>query len=128
MRLRKTIYLAAGAGLLAALAPWPVPAAPTSTQHAKIDCASAKTICTEVLDSEQVFGNNVYVGHDEPSLLFYSNKAGSGNHMTYNLTLTADPSASGDPRTDGKSYNFELHPAFWFGMAMCDDQSYPESL
>src|SRR5207245_3659602 len=31
-------------------------------------------------------------------------------------------------RTDGKSYNFELHPAFWFGMALCDDQSYPESL
>ena len=126
MRPRKLIYVAAGVGLLAALAPWSVPAA--SAQHAKIDCASAKTFCTEVLDSEQVFGNNVYVGHDEPSLLFYSNRAGAGNHMTYNLTLPADPSATGNPRTDGKSYNFELHPAFWFGMALCDDQSYPESL
>ena len=90
MRPRKLIYVAAGVGLLAALAPWSVPAA--SAQHAKIDCASAKTFCTEVLDSEQVFGNNVYVGHDEPSLLFYSNKPGSGNQMTYNLTLPADPS------------------------------------
>jgi hypothetical protein len=27
-----------------------------------------------------------------------------------------------------KSFNFELHPAFWFGMAMCDTQSYPEQL
>jgi hypothetical protein len=128
MRLRKPIYLAAGVGLLAALAPWSAPAARTSSPHSHIDCASAKTTCTEVLDSEQVFGNNVYVGHDEPSLLFYSTKPGSGSHMTYNLTLPADPSATGNPRSDGKSYNFELHPAFWFGMAMCDDQSYPESM
>src|SRR5207302_8109753 len=26
------------------------------------------------------------------------------------------------------SFNFQLHPAFWFGMAMCDVQSYPEQV
>src|SRR5204863_10004712 len=28
-----------------------------------------------------------YNGHDEPSVLVYSNQPGSGNHNTYNLTL-----------------------------------------
>ena len=28
----------------------------------------------------------------------------------------------------GKSYDFQLHPAFWLDMAMCDTQSYPEQL
>src|SRR5207248_10425602 len=25
----------------------------------------------------------------------------------------------------GGTWNFQLHPAFWFGIAMCDDQSSP---
>jgi len=68
---------------------------------------------------------NEYIGHDEPSVLFYSNKAGSGNNNTYNLMLPTDPPVA--PRQDqsGGSYNFQLHPAFWIGMAMCDDQSAP---
>src|SRR4051794_26562247 len=39
-------------------------------QHAHIDCAAGRAICTEVYDSEAVFGEDHYVGHDEPSLLF----------------------------------------------------------
>jgi hypothetical protein len=43
----------------------------------------------------------------------------------YNLTLPTDPPKL--PRQDGSggTFNFQLHPAFWFGMAMCDDQSAP---
>jgi hypothetical protein len=85
------------------------------------------TTCTEVWDPEAVFGKDHYIGHDEPSTLFYSNQAGSGNQMRYKLTLPRDPSPS-NPTQRGKSFNFELHPAFWFGMAMCDTQSYPEQL
>jgi hypothetical protein len=99
----------------------------TSSRHAKINCASGFPLCTEVWDSEAAFGEGVYVGHDEPSTLFYSNVPGSGNRMRYELTLPKDPSPS-DPLTPGKSYNFQLHIAFWFGMAMCDTQSYPEQL
>jgi len=44
--------------------------------------------------------------------------------MTYHLTLPSDPS----PTQAGATYNFQLHPAFWFGMAMCDTQSYPEQV
>jgi hypothetical protein len=88
-----------------------------------IDCAQASAMCTEVANSKAVFGH--YVGHDEPSMLFYSNKAGSGNHMSYNVVLPKDPSAA-HPNALRKSYSFELSGADWFGMALCDTQSYPE--
>ena len=97
-------------------------AAPAAAAHASINCATGALVCMEVANSEKTFGK--YVGHDEPSDLFYSNVPGSGNQMRYTLTLPRDPSPSA-PLTPGKSFNFELHPAFWFGMAMCDTQSYP---
>ena len=100
--------------------------AASSSQHYSINCANGSLVCTEVHDTEAVFGEDHYVGHDEPSTLFYSNKAGSGNRMQYQLTLPKDP--KGTNVTPGKSWNFQLHPAFWFGMAMCDTQSYPEQL
>jgi hypothetical protein len=66
-----------------------------------------------------------YIGHDEPSLLFYSGQSGSGNDNTYDMTLPRE--ASIRPRQDGSggTANFQLHPTFWLGMAMCDDQSAP---
>ena len=66
------------------------------------------------------------MGHDEPALLYYSSTPGSGNQMRYTLTLPSDPPPT--PLTNGKSFNFQLHPAFWFGMAMCDTQSYPNTV
>jgi hypothetical protein len=96
-----------------------------ASQHHTLNCASNAQFCTEVYDSESVFGEDVYVGHDEPSVLFYSNRPGSGNHMRYELTLPKDPPPN---PSNGRTYNFELHPAFWFGMAMCDTQSFPEQV
>src|SRR6266566_1569960 len=98
-----------------------------ATAHSHIDCAAGAITCSEVWDSEAVFGKDVYIGHDEPSNLFYSNVPGSGNQMRYQLTLPKDPSPN-NPTQAGKSFNFQLHPAFWFGMAMCDTQSYPEQV
>jgi hypothetical protein len=94
-------------------------------QHAAINCSNAAAMCTEVGNSSDVFGH--YVGRDEPSMLFDSDVAGSGNHMSYGVTLPTDPSAS-DPTAPGKSYQFELSGADWFGMAICDTQSYPEQV
>ena len=104
-----------------------VNAAPAASSHPHINCAGGAVTCTEVWDSEAVFGENHYIGHDEPSTLFYSNTPGSGNQMRYRLVLPTDPTPT-TPTERGKSFNFELHPAFWFGMAMCDTQSYPELL
>ncbi len=100
-------------------------AAAGTSKHVAIDCAYASAMCTEVANSDEVFGH--YVGHDEPSMMFISNTPGSGNHMRYDLTLPKDPPAS-DPNAVNKSYAFELSGAEWLGMAMCDSQSYPEQV
>jgi len=81
------------------------------------------THCVEVWDSEKVFGEGTYVGHDEPSLLYYSSQPHSGNQVQWQAQLPTDPSPS---NPTSKSYTFQLTPAFWFGMAMCDTQSAPD--
>jgi len=95
-----------------------------SSQHMSISCEYS-TLCPDISDSAKIFDR--YVGHDEPSLVFYSNKPGAGNRARYDITLPRDPSAS-HPTQAGKAYNFELNGALWFGMALCDTQSYPEQV
>jgi hypothetical protein len=98
-----------------------VAAAASASQHAAINCEYG--LCSEVATPETVFGSD-YVGHDEPSAVFYSNVPGSGNHMAYSLRLPRDPSPA-NPNTPGKSYQFQLNGSIWFGMALCATQSYP---
>ena len=102
-------------------------AAPATATHAHIDCSNSNqaALCTDVSNSDDVFGR--YVGHDEPSNLFYSNVPGSGNRNSWKMTLPSDPTTD-NPLTPGKSYNFQLHITFWLGMAMCDTQSDPNQL
>jgi hypothetical protein len=92
-------------------------------QHMHINCSTAAAMCTEVANSDDVFGH--YVGHDEPSMAFYSHKAGSGNNMSYTVTLPTEPPGT-NPNNVNKAFSFELSGADWFGMALCDTQSYPE--
>jgi hypothetical protein len=95
------------------------------TYTTKPNCVYARVMCTEVQDPSTAFhSNGEYVGHDEPSTLFYSNVPGSGNNMQYQLTIPKQPTG---PYSNSKGYDFQLHPAFWFGMAMCDTYSYPET-
>src|SRR4051812_7523622 len=86
-------------------------------------CQSVKSTCADV----GVSNGDKYVGHDEPSLLFKSGAPGSGNDMTYVVTLPRDPkiqpNASG---AGGSTWNFQLRPTFWLGLTMCDTQSAPE--
>ena len=92
-----------------------------------INCAGVRSqLCSEVWDPEAVFGSDKYVGHDEPSTIFYSNTPGSGNRNQYLLQLPKDPPTLPDGTDSGGTVNFQLHPAFFFGMAMCDSQSAPE--
>ncbi len=98
----------------------------------RFSCEQPFSLCTErqynrSLDPEY---KGRYIGHDEPALLFYSDVKGSGNHNVYNLVLPTDPPTfpsdanlrgTGDPTV----WNFQLHPAFWFGMALCDSESFP---
>jgi hypothetical protein len=70
--------------------------------------------------------NGHYVGHDEPSVKFISNSPNSGNTMTYYLKLPVDPKASPTTSASVVDY-FELSPAPWFGLPMCDPASYPQN-
>ncbi len=87
-------------------------------------CATGRLLCTEVDDNDPVYGDT-YVGHDEPSVLYYSNTKGAGYRDQWQVTLPTDPPPTVVP---GRSWSFQLTPAFWFGMAMCDTQSYPEQV
>jgi hypothetical protein len=95
--------------------------AQSPTSQVKFSCHSGNFLCTEVSDPEMVF-HQEYVGHDEPSLLFYSQHPGSGNRMQYKGILPKEPPSQYIP---GRSYSFMNYIAFWYGMAMCDTQSYP---
>ena len=96
----------------------------SNTPRKALDCEDASGIlCTEVYDSIGYGG--AYTGHDEPSLLFYSGARGSGYTNTYRLRLPKDPPTLPKQNGTGGTFNFQLRPAFWFGMAMCDDQSAP---
>ncbi len=86
-------------------------------------CQSAASLCADV--SNDTGGD--YVGHDEPSVLFKSDVPGSGNDITYTVTLPTEPKKL--PRNngpDGATWNFQLRPTFWFGLTLCDTESAPE--
>lgn len=136
---RQTLYAIAGLAAAALLAAPPA-AGLTLSQRAfatgvwqgsgltyhksKYSCGGSRDLCTEVANPQEIWGHH-YVGHDEPAILFYSSQPGSGNHMTYQVRLPREPRA---PYSNGKSYDFELGPAFWFGLALCDNYSYPQTV
>jgi hypothetical protein len=88
------------------------------------DCDESWSLCAEPESSIGYDGE--YTGHDEPSLLFYSNRAGSGNSNLYQFRLPKEPRQMPNQAGTGGTWNFQLHPAFWLGMALCDNQSAPE--
>jgi hypothetical protein len=75
------------------------------------------------------YDNGAYIGHDEPDMTFLSERAGSGNSVTWSETLPKDPAAAPTVSQPGSdvSHWFELSVAPWFSMAMCDPNSYPQT-
>jgi hypothetical protein len=105
-------------------------AAPASSRtaaeenHIRPLCDDNAPLCAEVMDSIGYEGQ--YTGHDEPSLLFYSNTPGSGNNQLYRLVIPKDPPTLPTQDGTGGTFNFQDRIAFWFGMDLCDNQSAPE--
>ena len=77
----------------------------------------------DLIDDAHADGYPYYIGHAEPSLLFFSTTGTSGYNMRWKFSLPAtDPS----PTQNGSSVaNFELYSAFWIGLALCDPNSNP---
>src|ERR1700759_1739401 len=76
-------------------------------------CQTQLSLCADAPPG--TFGDDVYVGHDEPSVLFKSSVPGSGNDMTYTVTLPRDPVIQPSNSGIGTTWNFQLRPTFWFG-------------
>ena len=79
-------------------------------------CQSRTSLCIDAYDNPA----GDYVGHDEPSIEFKSGVAGSGNDITYRLTLPKEPPTR--PRQSGKGATWNFQP----GLTLCDTESAPE--
>src|SRR6185437_2456443 len=90
-------------------------------------CKIVLPLCTDPAEPINDLAGGPYVGHDEPSLLFYDHRKGSGNDVTYNIRLPKDPpTMPTQDSANGVYWAFEQRAAYWFGMIMCDTQSAPE--
>jgi hypothetical protein len=96
-------------------------------------------LCTDIrgdlgYDNSNTWGgrfydNGHYIGHDEPDATFLSNQPGSGGNVTWTVTIGRDPFLPATDLHPGRdvSHWFELTPAPWFSMAICDPNSYPQT-
>jgi hypothetical protein len=91
----------------------------------------AGDLCTDpikVVDGKgyRFVDNGWYVGHDEPGIRFISHTPGSANTMTYLFKVPVDPSRAPTPSGSVTVYGQDSI-APWFGLAMCDPDSYPQN-
>jgi hypothetical protein len=91
----------------------------------------AGDLCTDpikVVDGKgnRFVDNGWYVGHDEPSVKFISRAPGSANTMTYLMKVPVDPRRAPTPSGSVTNYG-QLSVAPWFGLPMCDPNSYPQN-
>ncbi len=93
-------------------------------QKSSVHCPDNNPICADIAHYLQELDGK-YSGHDEPAIVFYSNRPGSGNSFTTVLTMPTDPPTPPQQDGSGGTFNFQLHAVFWFSMLLCDTQSAP---
>src|SRR5271169_6283544 len=92
--------------------------------------------CTDIRGSKKktantwngrFYDNGHYIGHDEPDIAFNSSAPGSGNNVNWTFALGRDPKAAPTVAHPGHDVSdwFELSPAPWVSMALCDPGSFP---
>jgi hypothetical protein len=77
--------------------------------------------CTDIrgLNGGRFEDNGHYIGHDEPSIGFYSSDPNSGNNLQWEFTLPVE-------RPLPATQSFENFITFWLSGALCDPNSYPQ--
>ena len=125
LRARRVRFLARCATVVALVVPsllGPVALAEPTSEYANA-CSRGSPLCPEVNDSAQIFGH--YVGHDEPSLLFYSKCSRLGEFDAVPGAATGGPARPTQHVWQRWHIQLPIAPAFWFGMALCDTESSP---
>src|SRR6266566_9059328 len=123
-RMRKALAILGGIMLLATVGAPASASSPSGQRPEKLLCNEGSPICAEAVDALGYEG--AYTGHDEPSLLFYSDTPGAGNNQQYRMVVPQDPPILPTQDGTGGTFNFQDRIAFWFGMDLCDNQSAPE--
>jgi hypothetical protein len=98
--------------------------ASAAEQERRFLCNEGDALCAETAEAIGYEGR--YTGHDEPSLLFYDDRSGAGNNNRYRFVVPKDPPIKPKQDGSGGTFNFQDRIAWWFGMALCDNQSAPE--
>ncbi len=110
--------------LSAAIASFAANNSGAKSQKPDIHCPSNSPNCADIAHHlQELIGK--YSGHDEPAVAFYSNHPGGGNSINTVLTIPNDPPTPPAQDGSGGTFNFQLHPAFWISMVLCDTQSAP---
>ena len=122
--MRKALAIFGGIMLLATVGAPASASSPSGQRPEKLLCNEGSPICAEAVDALGYEG--AYTGHDEPSLLFYSDTPGAGNNQQYRMVVPQDPPILPTQDGTGGTFNFQDRIAFWFGMDLCDNQSAPE--
>src|SRR5271157_4971541 len=121
---RGSVRLLVGASVALALLAQAAPAAADGGDYSDSTfCIAHHELCA---DSVIPYEGH-YIGHDEPSLVFYSDAPNSGNDLSFTVRLPLDPPVFGESCLPGSVVNSQLYETFWFGMAMCDSESAPEA-
>jgi hypothetical protein len=90
----------------------------------KLRCDEGSPLCAEPVDA--IGYDGAYTGHDEPSTLFYSDRPGAATNQQYQLIVPNEPLIPPKQDGTGGTFTFQNRIAFWFGLALCDNQSAPE--
>jgi hypothetical protein len=121
------LFAAAAVSLLAASGSASTGSTGSTSSGGSKTCKIVLPLCTDPSDPINDIAGGPYVGHDEPSILFYDQRPGSGNDVTYNIRLPKDPpTMPTQDSSNGVYWAFSQRAAYWFGMIMCDTQSAPE--
>ncbi len=107
------------------------PAVPHFAKVGGLDCNGYSNIqkpikavqsCTDLIGFNGNRGqdNGHYIGHDEPSAQFVSSARDSGNNVQWTTTLPREHALPA-------AQTFENLTAFWYSMALCDPNSYPQN-
>jgi hypothetical protein len=139
-----TVLALTGQSLVATAAVPPAASAPAQTASVRpnpvgeLDCNGFSSIqkpikqtlaCADPRGSDagRFEDHGHYIGHDEPTVRFVSNRAGSGSNVTFTETLPRDPKQDPTVKTPGHDVThwFELSIAPWFSTDVCDPWSAP---